>query len=279
MELRDLANFVRLRTLGQGGFGRVDLMRFLPTGAYYAIKFLTTIDSAALRRFRLEADGMFALDHPNIVRVVAVNLEDQPPFYVMAYQEGGSLRAVYHRLVGARQWLSTPQSIAVASSICAGLQYAHGRGVVHRDLKPENVLCTEGGRILLADFGTARFADHRTILLTIGPLGTPGYMSPEQLNNPLNIDARADQYSLGVMLHEMITGVMPTRTGRLILEPIARHGPVYAALDVVVRRLTQANPRERYPSIADVRDVLRRIGAAYDAPKATRPAPTNARRR
>ncbi len=205
------------RELGRGGMATVYLARDLGQGDLMAIKVMhpqlaTALDS---RRFVREMGIAAALVHPLIVPLHDSGNAGDVLYYVMPYVEGESL---YDRLQRERR-LPIEEALRITHDVATGLGYAHSRGVLHRDVKPENILLA-GGRALIADFGLARAigaADYQKLTETGVIVGTLYYMSPEQLREDRDLDQRADIYSLGCILYEMLTGG-PPYTGRSITE-------------------------------------------------------------
>lgn len=198
--------------LGAGGMGEVYLARDTKLNRPVAIKLLSaalSLDADRLRRFRQEAHSVSALNHPNILVIHDFGEADGRPFMVTEYVEGQTLR----------QRMQTPlpidEAIDIALQIGNALAAAHARGIVHRDVKPENVMLRPDGYVKVLDFGLAKLgegpaADPRGTPITTPGLviGTPRYMSPEQARG-LELDARSDVWSLGVVIYEMIAGAPP----------------------------------------------------------------------
>lgn len=160
------------------------------------------------RRFEREAKVVAALDHPAIVPVYDFGDEDGQPFLVMRFMTGGSL---LDRLKQGA--ITIKEAAAIISRLAPALDEVHAHGVIHRDLKPSNILFDQRGDPYLSDFGTAKLAQAQTKLTdTGGAVGTPAYMSPEQIQGDEEIDGRSDIYSLGVILFEMLTGKHPYET-------------------------------------------------------------------
>jgi hypothetical protein len=244
--------------------GREVALKILPDGA--------SLESERLERFEQEARLAGSLNHPNLVVVHDVGAKDGAPFLVTELLEGESLR---HRLSRGR--LPLRSALDLAAQIADGLAAAHARGIVHRDIKPENIFVTPGGRAKLLDFGIAKLTSPRPVegtrrnLLdtTLTPegigtnpgavLGTPGYMSPEQVRGD-PVDARTDIFSLGAVLYELLTGARAfpgatfAESGRAILEsdpaPLPDSTPAWVGL--VVQRCLEKEPARRFQSAADL---------------------------
>jgi serine/threonine-protein kinase len=215
------------REIGRGGMATVYLARDLRQQTPVAIKIMhaNLADALDSKRFRREMGIAASLAHPLIVPLQDSGSAGGVLYYIMQYVEGESL---YERLQRERR---LPLRIALETTrdVAAALGYAHSRGILHRDVKPENVLLA-GGHALIADFGLARAigaADYQKLTETGVVVGTLYYMSPEQLREDPDLDQRADIYSLGCILYEMLTGG-PPYTGRSLTEVASRilHGEV-----------------------------------------------------
>ena len=177
------------------------------------------------RRFEQEAKVVAALDHPAIVPVYDFGEADGQPYLVMRFMTGGSLS---DRLKHGP--LSLPEASAIISQLAPALDEVHAHGIVHRDLKPSNILFDQRGKPFISDFGTAKLQDAQTKLTeTGGAVGTPAYMSPEQIQGEYDLDGRSDIYTLGVILFEMLSGSHPFETNTPIamavkhmFEPVPR---------------------------------------------------------
>ena len=207
---RNLGGRYRLvAPLGSGASAIVYVAEDLLLARKVAVKLLHPAlagDLSFLRRFRAEAQAAAALSHPNIVAVYdwgtepALDGGQGSPYLVTEYLAGGSLRAMLDR--GRR--LSPSQALLVGLEACRGLEYAHGRGLVHRDVKPANLMLVGGRMLKITDFGLAKQPE--ASLTSDGTLiGTPNYMSPEQIAGRL-LDGRSDLFSLGVVLSEVLAG-------------------------------------------------------------------------
>ena len=197
-----------LECLGRGGMGVVYKARQKSLNRLVALKLLAperAHDAEFAKRFTHEAHALAALNHPHIVTVYDFGRAGGFYFLLMEFIDGVNLR----QAMGAKRF--TPeQALAVVPPICEALQFAHEHGIVHRDIKPENLLLDKEGRVKIADFGIAKMLgeDTSTGVGESQPAGTPQYMAPEQKEHQ-RTDHRADIYSLGVVLYEMLTGELP----------------------------------------------------------------------
>lgn len=201
-----IAHYRVLKKLGQGGMGEVYLAEDLNLPRQVAIKFMALEYAGVpeLRdRFRREAKAAARIDHPNVVTIYEVGEFNNRPYLVMQYVDGGSLA----NLIAQRE-LSIEEVLDIGLQICAGLAKAHQKGVLHRDLKPANILIDLEGRIKIVDFGLAKLRDASSITSTGEVMGTPAYMSPEQVRGQ-KLDPRSDIFSLGVILYQLITRQLP----------------------------------------------------------------------
>jgi eukaryotic-like serine/threonine-protein kinase len=225
------------RELGRGAMATVYLARDVAEGRPVAIKAMHRglVTALGTERFHREMGIAASLSHPLILPLYDSGNAGGVLYYVMPYVEGESL---YQRLERDRR-LPLDDALRIARDVADALGYAHGRGVLHRDVKPENILLA-GDRAVVADFGLARAigaADYRKLTETGVVLGTVYYMSPEQLGGRRDLDQRADIYSLGCILYEMLTGE-PPYTGSLeqVVSRIVR-APIPS-----VQRLTPSVP-------------------------------------
>ncbi|HLH60660.1 MAG TPA: serine/threonine-protein kinase [Ktedonobacteraceae bacterium] len=204
------------RLIGQGGMGAVYLAQQSRPRRQVAVKVLLPAAklkphqlAAFLERFRRETDAAASLEHPNIMPVHEYGEHDGLAYLVMPYISGGTLRDAMER----EGPMSPQQAAFYLDQIAAALDFAHAHGVIHRDIKPANILLTPEGRALLTDFGLVKVIAggqpaHTRLTGEGAPVGTPDYMSPEQVMGD-EVDGRADLYSLGVILYQMITGTTP----------------------------------------------------------------------
>jgi len=205
-------------------------------------------DPAFAERFGREARALARLSHPNIVAVHDVGKAGDYYYFVMEYVEGVNLR----QLLRDGQ-LRPEHALRLVPQICDALQYAHEEGVVHRDVKPENILLDRKGRVKIADFGLAKLLGRDTGNFTLTGsrqvMGTLYYMAPEQIERPLEVDHRADIYSLGVVFYEMLTGQLPV--GRFAM-PSEKAG-TDAFFDEVVLHALEREPAKRYQHASEVK--------------------------
>ncbi len=204
------------KLIGQGSMGAVFLAQQSRPNRQVAVKVLLPSlpltpqqRTAFLERFRRETDAAASLEHPNIMPVHEYGELDGLAYLVMSYISGGTLRDELER----EKALSFSKVVNYLDQLAAALDCAHERGVIHRDVKPANILMTPDGRLLLTDFGLVKIVTEGQVpqkrLTSDGvPMGTPDYMAPEQVTGG-NVDARADIYSLGVILYQMVTGATP----------------------------------------------------------------------
>ena len=247
------------KPIGLGGMGQVYLAEDVKLGTPIAVKVMREIlsrDPGSVARLMAEAKHAMQLSHPNIVRVH--NFEDggHVKFLVMEYVDGETLA---HR-IAARGKLDEAETRRIAVEVCLGLEHAHRKKVIHRDLKPANVLLGNDGAVKIADFGIARACRDSVSRLTGQPddSGTLPYMSPEQMMGESS--AAGDQYSLGVMLYEMLSGDTPFHTGDIAAQIRTRVPPplesVSPAMNAIVLRCLEKQLENRFPQVSDVREEL-----------------------
>jgi tRNA A-37 threonylcarbamoyl transferase component Bud32 len=240
-----------IELIGQGGMGAVYKARQPSLDRLVAVKVLPPEagrDPAFAERFAREARALARLCHPNIVAVHEVGKAGEFFYFIMEYVDGANLREV---LRGGQ--LAPEQALRVVPQICDALQYAHEEGVVHRDIKPENILLDKKGRVKIADFGLAKLLGRDTGDFTLTGsrqvMGTLYYMAPEQVERPLEVDHRADIYSLGVVFYEMLTGQLPVGRFPMPSEKVGTD----AYLDEVVLHALEREPERRYQHASEVK--------------------------
>jgi tRNA A-37 threonylcarbamoyl transferase component Bud32 len=260
-----------LELLGKGGMGAVYKARQKSLDRLVAIKIIHPEAAANpdfAERFNREAKALARLNHPNIVTVYDFGElpsdgegdADRPSrlyYFLMEYVDGANVRQML------RSGELKPQAaLLLIPPLCDALQYAHDAGIVHRDVKPENILVDKTGRVKIADFGLAKLVEQgpQDVTLTAAhqAMGTLHYMAPEQMLRPQEVDHRADIYSLGVTLYEMLTGELPL--GRFV--PPSKRVQVDVRLDEVVLKALEREPSLRYQHASDVKSDLASISAA-----------------
>ena len=258
-----------LELVGQGGMGIVYKARQRSLDRIVALKILpldTAGDPAFAERFVREARTLAQLTHPNIVTVFDSGKAGGFFYLVMEYVDGVNLRQAI-----ATRDLTPADALEVVPQVCDALQYAHDAGVVHRDIKPENILLDGRGRVKIADFGLAKLLGRTPIEISLTAthqvLGTFRYMAPEQIERPMSVDHRADIYSLGVVLYELLTGELPL--GRFA--PPSERGTVDARLDEVVLRALEHEPGRRYQHASEVKTDVTSGSSEQAAPKRAAP--------
>ena len=277
-----------LSAIGVGGMGEVYRARDSRLGREVALKVLPrehSSDPGRVRRFRREARALAALSHPNILALYDAGRSDGTAYACFELLDGETLREKLER--GP---LSPRKVVEWGTEVCRGLAAAHARGIVHRDLKPENLAFAADGSIKILDFGLASVANTddgtggwdtngtRTATQAGAFLGTPGYMSPEQVRGR-SADARSDIFALGAVLYEMLTGqrafdgatAADTISAVLLCDPseaAACGGSMPAELERVVRRCLEKEPGDRFQTARDLAFALESLsGAPVGAPR------------
>jgi serine/threonine protein kinase len=216
----------------------------------------------AKERFLQEARLSSEMPHPHIVTVFDVQQDGPHTFLTMELLRGQTLRAYLATLKNLRKAMAVDEALKIVEQACQGLAYAHEKGAVHRDIKPENVWLSEDGKAKVMDFGIARFVTSSQMTQTQMALGTAYYMAPEQLQGLADIDGRADQYAVAVMLYEMLSGNLPT--GRV--ESLSRvRKDIPAAVSKAVDKALSPRREERFGDIQSFREGLRGKGMGFSA--------------
>ncbi len=248
-----------LSVLGRGGMGVVYAAQQIALQRKVALKVLPknlARDIEFTERFQREAKAMASLSHRHLVSVYDFGCLDGRFYYAMEHVEGTSLRELLHE-----QKLTTEHALRMIPQICDALHFAHQRGIVHRDIKPENILVDREGNAKIADFGLAKIIDpgRKTMSLTgtMEVLGTLSYAAPEQLQNARGVDHRADLYSLGVMMYEMLTGDLPVEG----CKPPSKRVAVDPRMDAVVKRALEKSPQDRWQDAAQIKEEATRCTA------------------
>jgi len=260
-----ISEYALLEKLGQGGFGEVWKAEHAQIpGKFVAIKIPTSPE--AMDCLKQEAQFQHELDHPNIVKTIGLNTQNDPPYFIMEYVEGKNLR----QLMLDDGILPPPYAIDIAVQVCEALSFAHGKGIVHKDIKPENILVekkkidiSKKGKALLhyvklTDLGLGMFPGRSQSEIVISEhartsgvrilSGTLFYMAPEQMVPGRQVDARVDVYSVGVVLYEMLTGELP-----LGMDLPSELNPVVTPeLDAICKRALSIDRDVRYQSARDL---------------------------
>ncbi len=279
-----------LELIGKGGMGAVYKARQKQLNRLVALKILppgTGSEPAFAERFTREARALAQLNHPGIVTLYEFGETSGQFYFLMEFVDGVNLRQL---LAGSR--VSAREALAIVPQICDALQFAHDQGIVHRDIKPENILLDRRGRVKVADFGLAKIMEpergrlgrsnvtssddvkqtgtpvtggvatsgtgaFRDLTESGKIMGTPQYMSPEQITAPGEVDHRADIYALGVVFYQMLTGELP---GKKITPPSAKM-QIDVRLDEVVLRALEKKPELRYQQVSEVKTMVETIVA------------------
>jgi eukaryotic-like serine/threonine-protein kinase len=292
---QNLGNYKITQKIGAGGQGTVYKAIDQKLGRTVVVKVLPaelTVKEANLKRFEREARLASSLDHPNICTIFDMDEANGLHFITMQYVEGRNVR----QLCNGRP-LELESALRIAIQVTDALAVAHARGIIHRDIKSGNVMVTDSGQVKILDFGLAKLVDeteaadrgiHQTELTEIGvPYGTATYAAPEQARGD-RVDTRADIFSTGVLIYEMLTGTWPFR-GKSTIDvrhavlhdqpkslAEARPGPTPARLQQILDKTLQKDPRDRYQNIGELRDDLRKLlhevagGAAFEEATAPR---------
>ena len=257
-----------IEELGRGGMGRVYKVFDKEIKEKMALKLLRpeiAADEKMIERFRNELKFARKITHKNICRLYDFNRDEETSYITMEYVSGEDLKSSVTRM----GLLSAGKTIFLAKQICEGLAEAHKLGVVHRDLKPQNIMIDRGGNIRIMDFGIARSVQAKGVTATGVMIGTPEYMSPEQVEGK-DVDQRADIYSLGVILFELLTGTVPFEGDTPITvaikhlkedvpEPKTLNATVPDDMNKVVLKCLEKDRTKRYTSVEELLSELDKI--------------------
>ena len=244
--------------LGRGGMAAVYLGLDLALNRKVAIKTMLpelVSREGMVQRFKREAQTAAALSHPHIIQIYTVKQAKNLVFFVMKFVEGRSLESVIHD----KGHVPLAMTQTILSQVGSALDYAHRKGVVHRDIKPANIMIDEDGWAIVTDFGIAKVQEAQNLTATGTAIGTPHYMSPEQFHNKA-VTGASDQYSLGVVLYEMLAGKKPFDGGTYaeiitqhLFEPVPdlreMNADVPAHVVDVIKKMMAKDPNERFPDL------------------------------
>jgi serine/threonine-protein kinase len=268
----EIPGYILRQLLGRGGMGEVWRAEQTSLGRQVAIKVLPprlAKDPEFVARFDKEATALASLSHPHIVQIIDRGRAGEHYYFVMEFVEGATLR---ERM--SRGLLRPTEVLRIGTQLCRAVQCAHERHIIHRDLKPENILLDERGHVKVADFGLVGFRSPQSsndprITSAAVAMGTLNYMAPEQRRDAGSVDERADLYSIGVILYELLTGELPLGRFRT---PSERVPALDSRLDAVVMRALEADPAARYAQAAILGETLERLLAeATSAPERAAP--------
>lgn len=270
------------RKLGEGGMGAVYQAKDTRTNHVVALKVLPRSrarDTTFLKRFEAEAMASFELDHPNIIRGLDVGNADGYHFLVMEYVEGQDV----YNLLEQKGRFSEKEARHILTQIASALDHIHGERLVHRDIKPENIMITSDGVAKLADMGLAVDKQHqgrRRITKAGIAMGTPFYLSPEQIQGKTEIDIRSDIYALGTTVYEMVTGkppfegetaavVMMKHLNEQVPSPHDIDREISLGFCHVLEKMMAKDPAERYQTPGELLEDLALVDAG-ETPKSRR---------
>ncbi len=273
--------------IGMGGMANVYKATDLLENRTVAVKVLRDEflgNEELVRRFKNESKAIGLLSHPNIVRVFDVNFSDTVQYIVMEFIDGITLK----QYIDAVKPLSWKDAVHFIVQILRALQHAHDRGIVHRDIKPQNIMLLEDGSIKVMDFGIARFSRSETRTITDKAIGSVHYISPEQAKGDIT-DAKADLYSVGVMMYEMLTGSLPFESETPVqvaikqisdepLRPRELVQDIPEGLEEITLKAMAKDPAKRYQSasqmLRDIDDFKKNPSIVFEYKYFTDPNPT-----
>jgi serine/threonine-protein kinase len=267
---KTLGKYRIVEQIGRGGMAEVYKAYHPGLDRYVAIKLMHTFladEEGFLERFQREARSVARLRHPNIVQMYDFDAEENVYYMVMEYLQGPSLKNHLAALEAQDQWLSLEEALRIVRDVGQALEYAHRHEMFHRDVKPANIMMTASGGAILTDFGIVKMLGAATQLTASGAMvGTPAYMAPEQSMGASG-DARADVYSLGIVLYQLVTGRLPYDADTpmaVVLKHISAPLPIPSTLNpdlpegierVILKALAK-DPDDRYQSVHDMLEHL-----------------------
>jgi serine/threonine-protein kinase len=262
--------------LGHGGMASVYLAHDIALDRKVAIKVMSPAlfsTAGMVERFKREARTAASLSHPHIIPIYAVRESPEIVYFVMKFVEGRSLESIVHQL----GQMPIPLVQAILYQVSSALGYAHRRGVVHRDIKPANIMIDADGWAVVTDFGIAKVAESQGLTQTGATIGTPSYMSPEQCAAKREMTGASDQYSLGVVAYEMLSGQVPfhaeTTIGLLFAHVHETPPPITdlrpdcpPEVGATVMRMLEKEPEERWPDIEAAAGAMGGAPIGHDDP-------------
>lgn len=255
-----------IKTLGEGGMANVYLAHDTYLDRNVAVKVLRgdlANDEKFVRRFQREALSATSLSHPNIVEIYDVSEDDGQYYIVMEYVDGKTLKQVLKQ----RGHLSVTEVIDIMLQVTDGMAHAHDAYIIHRDIKPQNIMILSNGMIKITDFGVAIALNSTQLTQTNSVMGTVHYIPPEQANGK-GSTIRSDIYSMGIMMYELLTGLLPYK-GDNAVEIALKHlreplpsvrkfdSSIPQSIENVIIKATAKNPKNRYKDAREMHDDLK----------------------
>ena len=280
--LRRIGHYEITELLGEGGIGQVHAARDTMLDRDVAIKSLRPElmnDKSFVDRFRIEANNLAKLAHPNITTLYSLLPQDGNLYMVMELVRGRTLEALQQE---RGEPFACEEALAIVGQAAEGLAYAHSMGIVHRDIKPANLMITATGVLKIMDFGIARAQGSQRMTRAGNAFGTPEYMSPEQVKGQ-DVDGRSDQYSLAIVLYEMLTGAVPFSAttdyelGQLHINqsperPSRRISTIEPAVEKALMRALSKQASDRFETLAEFKAALGATSTTTDAASIVRKA-------
>lgn len=280
-----IAGYQLLEILGHGGMGVVYKARQMSLDRVVALKILPrqfATDQEYIQRFLQEARAAARLNHPHIIQIYDFGLTGELHFLAMEYLDGQSLSSSLKN----SGVISEPEGLRIVMQVCDALGCAHESGIIHRDIKPDNILISHRGTAKLCDLGLAKLTLDEDISLTRTgtALGTPYYISPEQVRGDKELDHRTDIYSLGATLYHILTGRIPFDgpTSAVVMskhltdtleDPRLFRPEISYQTTCLIYKMMEKSPADRYPHITEIRELILQILASFDRSEALAPVP------
>ncbi len=278
-DLPEIPGYIIKRKLGRGGMANVYFGIQESLKRKVAVKILSQYllqDEQLIKRFLREAETAANLNHSNIVHIYDVGKYNDLNYIVMEYLEGGNLKQKLKK-----GEIDEEKALWIIEEISKALDYAHSKGIIHRDIKPENIMFREDGTPVLVDFGIAKAIGSETKLTKTGVyIGTPRYMSPEQIQGE-ELDGRTDYYSLGIVLYELLTGKVPydgedsiAIAMKHLQKPIPKLPPYLSVYQILIDKLMAKNREERLSNSRELENIINEIKLLRKKKKAIEEAET-----